>query len=114
MNGKLITTAEGILVFRDPNAPKFQNHSGQLLEDLLNHYHIPRANEEHDLTQELAFYCACYLALFTELKKTPIRNWIDENLSCFYAENALYPLPQTLEKFAALQAQKAYETKGDK
>ncbi|WP_288677144.1 hypothetical protein [uncultured Aggregatibacter sp.] len=109
MNGKLITTAEGILVFRDPNAPKIQNHSGQLLEDLLQHYNIPRANEEHDLTQELAFYCACYLALFTELKKTPIRYWIDENLSRFYAENALYPLPQTLEKFAALQ-----ETKGSK
>ena len=106
MNGKLITTAEGILVFRDPNVPKIQNYSGQLLEDLLNHYHIPRNHEERDLTQELAFYCACYLALFTELKKTSIRYWIDENLSRFYAENALYPLPQTLEKFAALQTQK--------
>lgn len=109
MNGKLITTAEGILVFRDPNAPKIQNHSSQLLDDLLRHYNIPRAHEERDLTQELAFYCACYLALFTELKKTPIRYWIDKNLSRFYAENALYPLPQTLEKFAALQ-----ETKGSK
>ena len=109
MNGKLITTAEGILVFRDPNAPKIQNHSGQLLEDLLQHYNIPRAHEEQDLTQELAFYCACYLALFTELKKTPIRYWIDENLSHFYAENALYPLPQALEKFTVLQAQKAPE-----
>ena len=50
MNGKLITTAEGILVFRDPSAPKIQNHSGQLLQDLLNHYHIPRNHEERDLT----------------------------------------------------------------
>ncbi|MGP1628121.1 MAG: hypothetical protein ACTTG7_08750 [Aggregatibacter segnis] len=80
-----------------------------MLEDLLQHYNIPRAHEEQDLTQELAFYCACYLALFTELKKTPIRYWIDENLSHFYAENALYPLPQALEKFAVLQAQKAPE-----
>ena len=55
MNGKLITTAEGILVFRDPNAPKIQNHSEQLLQDLLNHYHIPRNHEERDLTQNLAF-----------------------------------------------------------
>ncbi|WP_315090037.1 hypothetical protein [Aggregatibacter segnis] len=109
MNRKLITPPEGILVFRDPNVPKIQNHSGQLLEDLLQHYNIPRAHEEQDLTQELAFYCACYLALFTELKKTPIRYWIDENLSHFYAENALYPLPQALEKFTVLQAQKAPE-----
>jgi len=83
--------------------------ASKLLEDLLQHYNIPRAHEEQDLTQELAFYCACYLALFTELKKTPIRYWIDENLSHFYAENALYPLPQALEKFAVLQAQKAPE-----
>lgn len=97
------------VVIRNTESRTGFSHSCQLIEDLMQHFNVPRGDENQDLLQKLAFFGICYHALFIELKGTPVRAWIDRYLSNVYAHNAGYPLMQTLEKFAALQ-----ETKGGK
>lgn len=89
---------------------RMQNHSLQLIDDLLVHFDIPAYNPDDNTPQglinRLAFLSVCYHALFLELKNTPIKQWIDKNLSDVYAHNANYPLIQTLEKITEIKGGK--------
>ncbi|QIA77707.1 hypothetical protein [Rodentibacter caecimuris] len=105
MNGKLIQTHEGILVYRDTEKEKKTNPSLLLIKDLKAHFNIPELPEERDLTDSLAFFGVCYLALMKELKGTQVRKWIDHNLCDVYSNNGMYPLEQCLLRYAEMKAQ---------
>ena len=102
----IIQPLEGVLIYADESTrEKTQNPSLTLISELVMHFNIPRKDEEQNLTDQLAFYCVCYLALFKELKGPPVRKWIDEQLCDVYLNNGMYPLEQCLEKYAEMKAQ---------
>ncbi|OOF89407.1 hypothetical protein BKG94_02095 [Rodentibacter ratti] len=105
MSSKLIQTHEGILIYRDPNKEKKTNPSLLLIDELNVRFNVPTQPEERDLTDSLAFFGVCYLALIKELNGTPILKWLDNRLCDVYSQNGRYPLEQTLEKYAQLKAQ---------
>ena len=99
-----IQPLEGVLIYADEsNGKKTQNPSLALISELVAHFNIPRNHEEQDLTDQLAFYGVCYLALFKELKGTPVRKWLDEKLCDVYSSNGMYPLEQCLERYAEMK-----------
>ena len=106
MSKALITTTDGILICRDLEKEKKANPSILLINDLAKHFLIPKHDESQNITDALAFYGVCYLALFKELKGTKIDYWIDNELCDIYSHNGRYPLEQCLEKYAEMKAQK--------
>lgn len=101
----IIQPLEGVLIYADESTrEKTQNPSLALIRELVMHFNIPRKDEKQNLTDQLAFYGVCYLALFKELKGTPIRKWIDEQLCDVYSHNGRYPLEQCLQRYAAMKA----------
>ncbi|HEH9623328.1 TPA: hypothetical protein ACPDS2_000631 [Pasteurella multocida] len=102
-------STQSILITKNAQE-RMQSHSLQLIDDLLLHFNIPAYNPDDNsqqgLLNRLAFLSVCYHAFFLELKDTPIKQWIDKNLSDVYAHNANYPLIQTLEKIVEIQGGK--------
>ncbi|OOF83813.1 hypothetical protein BKG92_02200 [Rodentibacter ratti] len=103
--GKLIQTHEGILIYRNPNKEKKTNPSLLLIDELNVRFNVPTQPKERDLTDSLAFFGVCYLALIKELNGTPALKWLDNRLCDVYSQNGRYPLEQTLEKYAQCKAQ---------
>ena len=68
----LITTTDGILICRDSEKDKKANPSILLINDLAEHFLIPKHDEHKNVTDALAFYSVCYLALMKELKGTEV------------------------------------------
>ena len=101
----IIQPLEDVLIYADESTrEKTQNPSLALISELVMHFNIPRKDEEQNLTDQLAFYGVCYLALFKELKGTSVRKWIDEQLCDVYSSNGMYPLEQCLQRYAAMKA----------
>ena len=83
----IIQPLEGVLIYADESTrEKTQNPSLALISELVMHFNIPRKDEEQNLTDQLAFYGVCYLALFKELKGTPVRKWI-QTMACIHLSN---------------------------
>lgn len=106
MSRELITTTDGILIYRDSSKEKKANPSILLINDLTKHFLIPKYDEHKNVTDALAFYSVCYLALMKELKGTEVLEWINRNLCDVYSHNGGFPLEQTLEKYAETKSQK--------
>ncbi|TGZ98880.1 hypothetical protein [Rodentibacter pneumotropicus] len=103
--GKLIQTHEGTLIYRNTEQEKKTNPSLLLIEELTAHFNVPTQPEERDLTDSLAFFGVCYLALIKELNGTPALKWLDNRLCDVYSQNGRYPLEQMLKKYAQCKAQ---------
>lgn len=106
MSRALITTTDGILNCRDSEKDKKANPSILLINDLAKHFLIPKHDEHQNVTDALAFYGVCYLALMKELKGTGVLEWINRSLCDVYSHNGGFPLEQTLEKYAETKSQK--------
>ena len=106
MSRALITTTDGILICRDLKKEKKANPSILLINDLAKHFLIPKHDEHKNVTDVLAFYGVCYLALMKELKGTKVLEWVNRNLCDVYSHNGGFPLEQTLEKYAETKSQK--------
>lgn len=106
MSRELITTTDGILIYRDSAKEKKANPSILLINDLVKHFLIPKHDDHENLLDALAFYGVCYLALMKELKGTEALEWINRNLCDVYSHNGGFPLEQTLEKYAETKSQK--------
>ena len=106
MSRALITTTDGILICRDLEKEKKANPSILLINDLAKHFLIPKHDEYQNVTDALAFYGVCYLALMKELKGTEVLEWINRSLCDVYSHNGGFPLEQTLEKYAETKSQK--------
>lgn len=106
MSRALITTTDGILICRDLKKEKKANPSILLINDLAKHFLIPKHDEHQNVTDALAFYSVCYLALMKELKGTKVLELINRNLCDVYSHNGGFPLEQTLEKYAETKSQK--------
>nr|WP_315539513.1 hypothetical protein [uncultured Haemophilus sp.] len=106
MSRELITTTDGILIYRDSAKEKKANPSILLINDLVKHFLIPKYDDHGNLLDALAFYGVCYLALMKELKGTEALKWINRNLCDVYSHNGGFPLEQTLEKYAETKSQK--------
>lgn len=65
------------------------NGSQALHEHLHEVFNIPTKNPQDDLLITVAGLLIDYHALMLELRTTPLRNWIDENLSGCYYHNAM-------------------------
>ena len=106
MSRELITTTDGILIYRDSAKEKKANPSILLINDLAKHFLIPKYDDHGNLLDALAFYGVCYLALMKELKGTGVLEWINRTLCDVYSHNGGFPLEQTLEKYAETKSQK--------
>lgn len=73
------------------------NGSQALHEHLHEVFNIPRKNPQDDLLVTVAGLLIDYHALMLELRTTPLRNWIDENLSGCYYHNAMNPTTQAIK-----------------
>ncbi|HHF0443141.1 TPA: hypothetical protein ACPORJ_000768 [Haemophilus influenzae] len=101
---------EGVLIYSKNDQEKPKNPSIILIQELCARFNIPRSKEleydDYSIIDRLAFYGACYLALFKELKGTKVDYWIDNALCDIYSHNGRYPLEQCLEKYAEMKAKK--------
>ncbi len=73
------------------------NGSQALHEHLHEVLNIPTKNHQDDLLITVAGLLINYHALMLELITTPLKNWIDENLSGCYYYNAIHPTTQAIK-----------------
>lgn len=80
--------------------------SQELNENLHAKFEIPKLDKfpesDTELLQAIGGLLINYHALYLELRDTPLRVWIDENLSGFYFHNANNPTEQAIEKLSDL------------
>lgn len=102
------SSLEGVLIYSKNDQEKPKNPSIVLIQELCARFNIPRSKEleydDYSIIDRLAFYGACYLALFKELKGTKVDYWIDNALCDIYSHNGRYPLEQCLQRYAAMKA----------